>query len=121
MRILRTAFLTVAGGVLMAVVVLGWNTATPHPKILGGPGVTITDEGGSNPWTGEVRPMLVVTPNYGAGGIITSTRTYEIPENWRDLRVVPVPVGFAVGSLLTLTFIIFVSRKVQPNFPLPAV
>ena len=52
MRILRTALLTGAGGMLMAVVVLGWNTA-PHPKILGGPGTTITDEGGTNPWTGK--------------------------------------------------------------------
>ena len=98
-------------------VALSWVMA-PHPVILGGPGTTIMDPGGTNPWTGEVRPMIVGVPTYGESGQGTGTRTYEVPENWRDYRVVPLPVGVAVGSLLALTVITIVSRrpgKASPN------
>jgi hypothetical protein len=119
MRNLRTGLLAVLGGLVLAVA-LSWVMA-PHPVILGGPGTTITDLGGADPWTGEVRPMIVAVPNYGESGQVTSTRTYEVPEEWRDIRVVPLPVGFAVGSLLMLGLIALVSRRPRGTAPNPAV
>ena len=39
------------------------------------------------------------------------------PEPWEKYRVIPLPVGFAVGSLLTLTVITLVSRRPRTTAP----
>ena len=120
MRIFRTALLTAAGGLRPALVL--FSAMAPNFKILGGPGIAITYPGGTNPWTGEVRPMVAVTPLYGEGGQITSTRTDVIPEDYKSYPVIPLPVGFlARGDLLTLTVITIVSRRPGKTQPKSAV
>ena len=58
MRILRTAILAVAGGLLVAFAV---NMLTPYPfKTLGGPIVAVTQQGSIDYWTGEITPMILI-------------------------------------------------------------
>jgi hypothetical protein len=106
MRMVRTALLTVAGGALMtfAVLMLGPN---PVPTYHLGVGWVVTVPGGIDLWTGEVRPMTVRIP-YGAG---TSVKEVQWPEDYKNLRAIPIPVSFAAGSLLTLTAIALVGRR----------
>ena len=112
MRILQTALLTVAGGVLIALVL---SVMTMPPRGMCCPvNFIIRDNGGIDPWTGEVRPTMVDIYDHGTGQV---TNTFEIPHNWRDLRVIPLPVGFAVGSLVTLGLLALVSRR--PRGPAP--
>ena len=117
MRILRTARLSVAGGLLIASVLTYLTSPAENMKSLG-LGV-YTQAGHTDFWTGEVTPAILT--RYDGSGRVTNV--YEIPENWKNLRVIPFPVGFAVGSLLTLTVITLASRrpgKAQPD-SLPAV
>jgi hypothetical protein len=116
MRILGTAHLTVAGGVLMA---LALFSMTMPPRGMCCPvDFVVTDYGDINPWTGEVRPLRVnVYARDGSGELTRTYVTFEMPENWKDLRVIPLPVGFAVGSLLTLTVITIAARR--PRRPAP--
>ena len=112
MRITRTALLTVAGGLLIA---LALFMMTMPPRGMCCPvDFIVTDNGGINPWTGEVRPLRVDIYDHTTGQV---TRTYEMPENWKDRRVVPVPVGFVVGSLLTLTVITIAARRARRPVP----
>jgi hypothetical protein len=116
MRILRTALLTVAGGVLAAFTYVMLVTS-PFPVIPFSPRVdtVITDPGGIDLWTGEVRPLRG-TARFGEGRYV-----FQYPEDPEDLRVIPVPVNFAVGSLLTLTVITLVSRRPRTTSPNPVV
>ena len=110
MRIIRTALPTVAGGLLIALALFGM---TQPPRSMCCPvDFIVTDNGGIDPWTGEVRPLRVnVYARDGSGELTRTYVTYEIPKNWKDLRVVPLPVGFVAGSLLTLTVITLASRR----------
>ena len=53
----------------------------------------------------------------GSGELTRTYVTYEMPENWKDRRVVPLSVGFVAGSLLTLTVITIAARR--PSRPAP--
>jgi hypothetical protein len=117
MRILRTALLTVAGGLLIAFILFNM-TALPISRFCCPVDHVVTDYGGINPWTGEVRPLRVDIYDHTTGQV---TRTHEIPENWKDRRVVPLPVGFVVGSLLTLTVISIAARRPRRATPDSAV
>jgi hypothetical protein len=118
MRILRTPLLTVAGGVLMAFTVVMLVTS-PAPVIRFTPRMNsvITDPGGIDLWTGEVRPVRMSA--YDLEGKFV--KEFIIPEDPDDLRVIPVPVSFAVGSLLTLTVITLASRRPRTTSPNPVV
>ena len=103
MRILRTALLTVAGGVLLAVV-LFMISLPPVVTILGGPGTVVT-RGQPDFWTGEMTPMIVTT-NVGQ-----ATQAIEYPQGQENHRVIPLPVGFVAGSVLTLGLIAISGRR----------
>jgi hypothetical protein len=113
MRNLRTALLTVLGGLVLAVVLYAL-TAPPVTKILGGPNMVITQGSHTDFWTGELTPMIVTTYDYGTRQIL---KVNEYPEDWKNYRTFPLPVGFAVGGILTLTIIAIASRR--PGRPVP--
>jgi hypothetical protein len=101
---LRTAILTVAGGLLLAVVLFiatapdvgAWGGTVGRPV-----GTTdwVTVNGGVNPWTGDVRPAT--TSYTGATGKRVTT---VVSRDFRN-TVIPLPVGFAAGCLLTIGLI----------------
>ena len=73
-------------------------------------------------WTGEITPEI--RTQYALDGSGRVERVYELPKDWRNYRVIPLPVGLVVGSLLTLAVITVVSRrpgKAQPDSAVPAV
>ncbi len=116
MRLLRTAILAVAGGLLVAFAV---NMLTPYPfKTLGGPIVAVTQQGSIDYWTGEITPMILILGDARPGGVQTE---FAIPHDYSRRRVIPLSVAFAVGSLLTLAVIIIAARRPRGPAPNPAV
>ena len=116
MRILRTAILAVAGGLLVAFAV---NMLTPNPfTTLGGPIVAVTQQGSIDYWTGEITPMILILGDARPGGVQTE---FAIPHDYWRRRVIPLPVAFAAGSLLTLAVIVIAARRPRTTSPKPAV
>jgi hypothetical protein len=116
MRILRTALLAAAAGLLLAFAV---NMLTPSPfKTLGGPIVAVTQPGSIDYWTGEITPMILIIGDARPGGVQTE---FAIPHDYWRRRVIPLPVAFAVGSLLTLAVITIAARRPRGPAPNPAV
>jgi hypothetical protein len=118
MRILGTALLTVVGGLLIGSVLT--SLTSPSMKFLGRS--ETTQAGHIDFWTGEITPMIMT--QYSLESTPKVEHVWVVPKNWKDLRVIPLPVGFVVGSLLTLTVIILASRrpgKAQPDSAVPAV
>ena len=104
MRILRTALLSVAGGIVIALLLFELTISPSH--ILCCPVNTIvTDPGGINPWTGEDRPMTVARYD--------NTDTDPVIQVWEHDRnpFIPLPVGFVFGSLVTLTVVTIERRR----------
>ena len=119
MRLLRTIVITVAGGLVIAVL-LFWVTMTHFVYIglpIGHAGVEaniVWDNGGTDPWTGEFRP-----PSRSYTFVATGEQRSQAfwPAGSGDHRAIPVPVGFALGCLVTLGLIAVVrrSRKTPPD------
>jgi hypothetical protein len=111
MRILRTVLLTVAGGVLIAVVL--FVVTAPaffdccYRVYMPGQNPVYTPDS-VDPWTGEVRLETTTITNLTTGERVTTVRPLPPGD---DHFVIPLPFGFAVGSLLTLTVITIVSRR----------
>ena len=128
MRLARTALLMVAGGlltvavgILMAVTLFTFTvplTGGCCPTVLDAATETdfIITPGGVDPWTGEVRFGSV---SYTL--VATGERVTLGPDRNRTWFI-PLPVGFAVGSLLTLTVITraYRRRKITPGLAVPA-
>jgi Na+(H+)/acetate symporter ActP len=120
MRILRSIAVTVAGGALIAVVLFYLSA-----PMIGGCchrvgtalGTTIvTTPGWIDPWTGEIR-LETETSTDVNGQSITKVRE----QSFEDHLVIPLPVGFVVGSFLTLAVITIVSRRSRRAAPNPVV
>jgi len=122
MRLVATALLTVASGVLIAVVLFYLSVPVIggccHPVgTAGGTSLVITP-GDTDPWTGEIR-RETWTYTDSNGKSVTTVRE----QSFDDHLVIPLPVGFVVGSALTLTVISIVTRrprKTAPDFAVPA-
>ncbi len=111
MRTLRTAVLTLAGGIVIAFLLFEITISPSH--ILCCPvNTVVTDYGGINPWTGEDRPMTVIRYGIEPG-------SNPVTLVWEHDRspFIPLPVGFAVGSLLALGLIAVVRRSRTPSKP----
>ena len=108
MRILRTAVLTVAGGLFLAFAVYSLTLDQSMFKTLGGPVVAVTQQGSIDYWTGEITPLILTIGDAGTGGVQTE---FAIPHDYRTRRVIPFPVAFAVGSILTLAVVTVVSWR----------
>jgi hypothetical protein len=126
MRMLRTAILTVAGGLLtvsagllIAVVLLTLTSPPDRGRVVCPVSCVATQAGRTDFWTGEITPMIL--SQYDGALQVTNVRV--VPEDYKDYRVIPLPIGFAVGSLLTLTVIAIAARRPRrtvPNPPVPA-
>jgi hypothetical protein len=120
MGILRTTILTVAGGLLLAVVLL---VLTYHPVTwlgpIGRPVATdfVEDMGGTDPWTGEYRDR---TWTYTGANGERVTRVFDLGPDYGRPWVIPLPVGFVAGCVLTLT-IIAGSRRLRRTPSAPAI
>ena len=107
MRLAQTLALSVAGGLLLAVV-LFWATSinfTPtHFAPVGPLGTSATTQGqGFDPWTGQPHPETITWTVVATGE--QTIYTFELPASTEGTRAIPVPVGFVVGCLLALGFI----------------
>jgi hypothetical protein len=120
---LRTAVLTVAGGLVVAVLL--FVATVPSSSYLGGPvgrpeGTEfVADFGGTDLLTGEFRPFTWSWTN-SAGQRVTKVIA---PDDYQNLHAIPLPVGFVVGSLLTLALITVAARRPRrrtPNSAVPA-
>ena len=101
--IIRTIALVLTGGVVIAVVlsmltVRSFNWTGP----IGRPIATdlVEDWGGTDPWTGEYRDR---TWTYTDANGLRVTRILETGDGYTGS--IPLPIGFVVGSLLTLSVI----------------
>ena len=103
----------------MAVVLFGL-TAAPMGSFTGLIGKSVvgqtrtTDGGGNDPWTGEYRPMTQTYTDNATGERVTKpwgTSAYK------NVRAIPMPVGFAVGCLLTVGLIAALRRRKTPPTP----
>ena len=114
MRLVARIALTLAGGLLVMLVLFVVTPRTEGRFFCCPVGWTVTP-GGVDQATGEVRPAIV-SVNDGAS---TAVKTYAIIE--KDLTIIPYPVGFVAGSLLTLTAITIVSRRSRRIASVPVV
>jgi hypothetical protein len=112
MRFLRTILISAAAGLLIGLV-LFFMTA-PFVSYLGCPignGATGTDfrcdVGGTDAWTGEFRPLTQSYTDVATGKRVT--RIWGGVEYEENL-IIPIPVGFAAGCLVTLGLITIVRR-----------
>ncbi len=112
MRILQTAILTALGGLLIALVLFVLTSPAPRTVFLpvGRPDGTgfVTDFGGTDQWTGEVQP---VTQSWTDPTGKRMTKVYALSPEDKNYRAIPMPVGFVVGSLLTLGLIVILGRR----------
>jgi hypothetical protein len=106
MRILGTALLTLAGGLLIGLFL--FYLTVPPVQHRGCPVNCIASQPGHiDFWTGEITPMILTQYD----GALQVQSVTVIPEDYRDYRVIPLPVGFVVGSFLTLTVITVATRR----------
>ena len=117
MRILQTAVLTVAGGIVIAFLL--FELTVP---VIGGccsrvgtaTGTTLVETPGwTDPWTGEIRLATETYTDPTTGKSVTTVRE----QSFEGHLVIPLPVGFVVGSLLTLGLIAVVRRSRTPSKP----
>ena len=109
--------LTVAGGLLLAFVMFLMTVrVVSYLGPVGRPEGTnfVEDFGGTDPWTGEFRPR---TWTYTDPTGEQVTKVFELPDGLQNYRAVPLPVGFAVGCLLTLTVIAIATRRPRKGAP----
>ena len=110
MSLLGTAILTVAAGLMIGLVLFA--VTAPNVTYLGVPigrpaGTDfISDYGGTDPWTGEFRPLTWSWTDTTGERV---TRFFW-PDGYQNYRAIPVPVGFVVGGLLTLPVIAGIRR-----------
>ena len=113
-RLLRAVALLLAGGLLMAVVLFSMTTpdfGNPRTRI----GETLVEVGDLNPWTGEVRFTVRARHDHGAGAP-------SLLVDWEKVGpVIPLPMGFAIGSLLTLGVIVVAALRPRRTAAGPAV
>jgi hypothetical protein len=116
MRLLRNIVLTVVGGLLTAAVLI-YLTApmTVWLGPVGRPDGTnfVEDMGGYDPWTGELQPRVWTW---------TDTTGHQVerilgPERYWQRRAIPLPVGFAIGCVVTLGVIAARRRRGTPSSP----
>jgi hypothetical protein len=115
MPIVRTALLTVAGGLLIALVLFALTAPTAR-FLCCSPNVFVTKQGGVDQWTGEVRPMTLSV--YDGTGKNPVTEVDDLSEL---APPIPLRTGFVVGSLLTLTVIAINARRPRRTAPNPVV
>ena len=112
MRLVANTILTVAGGLVIAVILFYLTAPTFKPYLSR---VVTTQEGHVDFWTGEITPRVLT--RYSLESNPKVMNVWVDPEPWENYRVIPLPVGFVIGSLLTLTVITVVSRR--PGRPAP--
>jgi hypothetical protein len=115
MRLVATIALTLAGGLLVIVILY-----LPVPRDDGDffccPVNWVYEPGGIDPSTGEVRPAIVSVYD----GTPAVVKRYAVIEYHLD-PVIPYPVGFVAGSLLTLTVITIAGRRRSKAASNPAI
>jgi hypothetical protein len=104
----RTVTLALAGGILLGLFLFTMTSGTPTS--LGGPigrppgtGPATTDHWHYDPWTGQPQPETRTYTVIATGEQLV--QAFGLPDSMQGTRAIPVPVGFAVGSLLTLVVI----------------
>ena len=110
MRFVRTTILTVAGGLLMAVVLFALTAPTLNP--LAGPrrpdGTTIATDQAFTDWlTGEFLPDGF---RFYTNTVAGEQRVMP-PGTVSEYRAIPLPAGFVAGCLLTLVVIAVAARR----------
>jgi hypothetical protein len=116
MRLLRDIVITVVGGLLTAAVLF----CLTAPTILwlgpvGRPDGTdfVEDWGGYDPWTGDFRPRTWTWTDP------TGHQLERIlgPNDYWKRQAIPLPVGFAIGSIVTLGVIAARRSRGTPSSP----
>ena len=114
MKVLRIAVLTVAGGPPTAVVLYlatAPSFAYTCPIGDGRIGYDFVCEGGyADAWTGAFPPFTQSHTDISTGQRVTKVWG---PNGYENIRVIPLPVGFVAGSLLTLAVIAVVRMASQ--------
>ena len=96
-RWLRRITLVVMGGLVIAVAAYSLTSQPSSEKFLGGPDMTILAYPSWDPWAGSSHGYVIEgTVVDGKGGA-----TRVINESMPRL-VIPLPVGFALGALVTI-------------------
>jgi hypothetical protein len=107
-RSLMPMVFVVMGGLLVAVAAFFVTSYSEVNRVLGGPGITIVAEPGFDPWTGL--PHGGITGWHGTN--VTSDEW--IPPDMVGRRGIPLPVGFALGALITIGLFAVRWRPRQP-------
>jgi hypothetical protein len=116
-RLLPPLFLLLAGGVVLSVAAFWLTSTTPRYESIVEPCTVPVAFPGFDPWTGQPGGLTyddyggtcLSDPNFAWGN---PTRVVDpVPDEMLGRQAIPLPVGFAVGSVITIVAIVAMRRR----------
>jgi hypothetical protein len=99
----RTLAITVNCAVIFALAAYAFtSTAASSCNVLGGIGIEVVSCPGFDAWTGEPHGLTVKYNAVPGLHEAVPPKTDDVPADMRDMRAIPLPVGFTIGLFLTI-------------------
>jgi len=116
-RLLPRLFLVLAGGVALSVAAFWLTSTTPRYEYIGGPCTDAVAVPGFDPWTGQ--PHGLISNDYGDTCLSDPNFVWEnptrvvdrAPDEMLGRQAIPLPVGLAVGVVITIGAMAVMSRR----------
>lgn len=122
-RLLPRMLLVLAGGVALSVAAFWLTSTTPTYEYLGGPCTDLVALPGFDPWTG--RPHGLIYDDHGGTCLSDQDFAWEsptrvvdpVPDEMLGRQAIPLPVGFAVGCVVTIGAMAVIGRRRRVESP----
>jgi hypothetical protein len=116
-RVLPRLFLVLAGGVVLSVAAFWLTSTTPGYESIVGPCADHVAFPRFDPWTGQ--PNGLIYDDYGGTCLTDPNFAWEnptrvvdpVPDEMLGRQAIPLPVGFVVGSVITIGAMAVMSRR----------
>lgn len=128
-RLVPRLMLVLAGGAVLSAAAFWLTSTTPTYEWIGGPCTDHVAFPGFDPWTGQ--PHGFVYDDYGGACLSDPNFAWQnparvvdpVPDEMVGRQAIPLPVGFAVGSLVTIGAMVAMRRqkRAEPSGRPPAV